>query len=140
MFSLPSFILCFDLQIYLILGFLSQCNKMSCPNCNTLSCYICRQVITGYEHFNQVGILSVSLYLFAFISFLCCLLGIVVHVGLYICLFSCLQSFFCRFHAYIILLSWFDGFIIRRPSHSFPYALMNCLSFFTSFLLYRPLT
>ncbi|KAK0499446.1 hypothetical protein EDD18DRAFT_852256 [Armillaria luteobubalina] len=29
------------------------CNKMSCPNCHTLSCYVCRQVITGYDHFNQ---------------------------------------------------------------------------------------
>ncbi|CAL1697818.1 unnamed protein product [Somion occarium] len=29
------------------------CNKMTCPNCRTLSCYICRQVITSYEHFNQ---------------------------------------------------------------------------------------
>ncbi|KAF9030307.1 hypothetical protein BDZ89DRAFT_1064727 [Hymenopellis radicata] len=29
------------------------CNKMICPNCTTMSCYVCRQVITGYEHFNQ---------------------------------------------------------------------------------------
>ncbi|KAF7425989.1 hypothetical protein PC9H_008351 [Pleurotus ostreatus] len=29
------------------------CNKMTCPNCRTLSCYVCRKVITGYEHFNQ---------------------------------------------------------------------------------------
>ncbi|KAI1787091.1 hypothetical protein LXA43DRAFT_896802 [Ganoderma leucocontextum] len=29
------------------------CNKMTCPNCGTLSCYICRKVINGYEHFNQ---------------------------------------------------------------------------------------
>lgn len=29
------------------------CNKMTCPNCHTLSCYICRQVIKGYDHFNQ---------------------------------------------------------------------------------------
>ncbi|KDR78857.1 hypothetical protein GALMADRAFT_224109 [Galerina marginata CBS 339.88] len=29
------------------------CNKMTCPNCHTLSCYVCRKVITGYEHFNQ---------------------------------------------------------------------------------------
>lgn len=31
-----------------------QCNKMSCPNCMTLSCYVCRKVITGYDHFNEV--------------------------------------------------------------------------------------
>jgi hypothetical protein len=31
----------------------SQCNKMTCPNCQTLSCYVCRQIITGYEHFGQ---------------------------------------------------------------------------------------
>ncbi|GJE95558.1 hypothetical protein PsYK624_117440 [Phanerochaete sordida] len=29
------------------------CNKMVCPNCRTMSCYICRQIIHGYEHFNQ---------------------------------------------------------------------------------------
>lgn len=37
-----------------------QCNKMTCPNCSTLSCYICRKVITGYEHFNQGGRPSVK--------------------------------------------------------------------------------
>jgi TRIAD3 protein (E3 ubiquitin-protein ligase RNF216) len=26
---------------------------MTCPNCRTASCYICRQIITGYEHFDQ---------------------------------------------------------------------------------------
>ncbi|KAH0579736.1 hypothetical protein H2248_002574 [Termitomyces sp. 'cryptogamus'] len=30
----------------------SGCNKMTCPNCMTLSCYICRQIIKGYDHFN----------------------------------------------------------------------------------------
>lgn len=30
------------------------CNKMTCPNCQTVSCYICREVITGYEHFGRV--------------------------------------------------------------------------------------
>ncbi|PIL26358.1 hypothetical protein GSI_12114 [Ganoderma sinense ZZ0214-1] len=29
------------------------CNKMTCPNCGTLSCYVCRKVINGYDHFNQ---------------------------------------------------------------------------------------
>ncbi|KAJ7509982.1 hypothetical protein B0H11DRAFT_1957067 [Mycena galericulata] len=29
------------------------CNKMSCPNCFTLSCYICRKIISGYDHFSQ---------------------------------------------------------------------------------------
>ncbi|TFK39205.1 hypothetical protein BDQ12DRAFT_682354 [Crucibulum laeve] len=29
------------------------CNKMICPNCNTMSCYVCRKVITGYDHFHQ---------------------------------------------------------------------------------------
>ncbi|KAG8970228.1 hypothetical protein FRC03_010418 [Tulasnella sp. 419] len=29
------------------------CNKMSCPNCATLSCYVCRKAITGYDHFDQ---------------------------------------------------------------------------------------
>ncbi|KAJ7063387.1 hypothetical protein C8F01DRAFT_1132808 [Mycena amicta] len=27
------------------------CNKMICPDCHTMSCYVCREVITGYEHF-----------------------------------------------------------------------------------------
>ncbi|KAI0665506.1 hypothetical protein C8Q78DRAFT_986254 [Trametes maxima] len=27
------------------------CNKMSCPNCMALSCYVCRKLITGYDHF-----------------------------------------------------------------------------------------
>ncbi|KAG2353771.1 hypothetical protein BDR07DRAFT_1454389 [Suillus spraguei] len=31
----------------------SQCNKMTCPNCRTLSCYTCREVINGYEHFGN---------------------------------------------------------------------------------------
>lgn len=26
---------------------------MTCPNCRTLSCYICRQVIVGYDHFSR---------------------------------------------------------------------------------------
>ncbi|KAH7929949.1 hypothetical protein BV22DRAFT_1028918 [Leucogyrophana mollusca] len=29
------------------------CNKMTCPNCHTMSCYICRKVISGYDHFNN---------------------------------------------------------------------------------------
>ncbi|KIY45011.1 hypothetical protein FISHEDRAFT_18691, partial [Fistulina hepatica ATCC 64428] len=31
----------------------SGCNKMTCPNCGTLSCYICRQIVHGYNHFDQ---------------------------------------------------------------------------------------
>jgi len=26
---------------------------MSCPNCGTQSCYICREAINGYEHFDE---------------------------------------------------------------------------------------
>ena len=44
--------------IDLIVDSVAQCNKMTCPNCQTLSCYICRKVITGYEHFSQVSIHS----------------------------------------------------------------------------------
>ncbi|KAI0640872.1 hypothetical protein C8Q79DRAFT_1014714 [Trametes meyenii] len=29
------------------------CNKMSCPNCMALSCYVCRKLITGYDHFGN---------------------------------------------------------------------------------------
>lgn len=30
------------------------CNKMTCMNCHTISCYICRKAITnGYNHFDQ---------------------------------------------------------------------------------------
>ncbi|KAG1738308.1 hypothetical protein EDD22DRAFT_959526 [Suillus occidentalis] len=31
------------------------CNKMTCPNCRTVSCYICREVIKGYEHFGRIN-------------------------------------------------------------------------------------
>ncbi|OCH88146.1 hypothetical protein OBBRIDRAFT_795550 [Obba rivulosa] len=36
-------------------GFIKEtgCNKMTCPNCQTVSCYICRKVIHGYDHFNN---------------------------------------------------------------------------------------
>lgn len=30
------------------------CNKMQCP-CGAMMCYICRQPITGYEHFDRGG-------------------------------------------------------------------------------------
>ncbi|KAF8986749.1 hypothetical protein BDQ17DRAFT_1259268, partial [Cyathus striatus] len=30
------------------------CNKMTCPYCHTLSCYVCRQEVKNYDHFNQV--------------------------------------------------------------------------------------
>jgi hypothetical protein len=26
-------------------------NKMTCPSCKTLSCYLCRQEIADYKHF-----------------------------------------------------------------------------------------
>ncbi|EFI28034.1 hypothetical protein CC1G_14060 [Coprinopsis cinerea okayama7 len=29
------------------------CNKMTCPHCRTMSCYVCRQVVTGYDHFHN---------------------------------------------------------------------------------------
>ncbi|KAH8835392.1 hypothetical protein DL96DRAFT_50072 [Flagelloscypha sp. PMI_526] len=29
------------------------CNKMACPNCHALSCYNCRKLISGYEHFDR---------------------------------------------------------------------------------------
>jgi pyruvate/2-oxoglutarate dehydrogenase complex dihydrolipoamide acyltransferase (E2) component len=29
------------------------CNKMKCPSCKTLSCYLCRQEISDYKHFCQ---------------------------------------------------------------------------------------
>ncbi|KAF6759266.1 hypothetical protein DFP72DRAFT_1102545 [Ephemerocybe angulata] len=31
------------------------CNKMTCPQCQTLSCYICKQEIKGYDHFHTGG-------------------------------------------------------------------------------------
>ncbi|GJJ08592.1 hypothetical protein Clacol_002811 [Clathrus columnatus] len=30
-----------------------QCNKITCSQCGTISCYICRQIIKGYDHFHQ---------------------------------------------------------------------------------------
>ncbi|KAJ3244056.1 hypothetical protein HDU78_011536 [Chytriomyces hyalinus] len=29
------------------------CNKMSCPRCHTLQCYVCKEIITGYDHFSK---------------------------------------------------------------------------------------
>ena len=37
-----------------------QCNKMTCPNCTTKSCYICRRIVQDYTHFEQACILSSS--------------------------------------------------------------------------------
>jgi hypothetical protein len=104
-FLLPSFLPCFALHMYLTLGFLSQCNKMTCPNCQTPSCYICRQVMKGYNHFsNQVGIFGVLLSDFYFFRFyLRCFMGIVIHVILYSSsLFSLTVPFFCRCRVHII--------------------------------------
>ncbi|ETW80698.1 hypothetical protein HETIRDRAFT_476396 [Heterobasidion irregulare TC 32-1] len=38
-------------------GFIKEsgCNKMTCPNCRTLSCYVCREVVSGYDHFQQTN-------------------------------------------------------------------------------------
>ncbi|KAI0001329.1 hypothetical protein BJV74DRAFT_819893 [Russula compacta] len=29
------------------------CNKMTCTYCRTLSCYVCRSIIKGYDHFDE---------------------------------------------------------------------------------------
>ncbi|KAJ3539123.1 hypothetical protein NMY22_g4877 [Coprinellus aureogranulatus] len=37
-------------------GFVKEggCNKMTCPSCGTVSCYLCRQIIkNGYQHFSE---------------------------------------------------------------------------------------
>ncbi|KAF8626780.1 hypothetical protein AX15_004689 [Amanita polypyramis BW_CC] len=31
------------------------CNKITCTSCGTFSCYVCRQVVDNYEHFEPVG-------------------------------------------------------------------------------------
>ncbi|KAJ1300746.1 hypothetical protein OPQ81_002389 [Rhizoctonia solani] len=31
----------------------SGCNKMTCPKCRSLVCYVCRKLIQGYDHFDQ---------------------------------------------------------------------------------------
>ncbi|EJD07122.1 uncharacterized protein FOMMEDRAFT_75478 [Fomitiporia mediterranea MF3/22] len=40
------------------------CNKMRCPTCGTLICYACRQVITGYDHFDHVCLNGFSIVSF----------------------------------------------------------------------------
>ncbi|KIJ59963.1 hypothetical protein HYDPIDRAFT_139939 [Hydnomerulius pinastri MD-312] len=42
-------------QHYALKAFIKEmgCNKMTCPNCRTVSCYICRKVINGYDHFGN---------------------------------------------------------------------------------------
>ncbi|GAA5944602.1 E3 ubiquitin-protein ligase RNF216 [Sporobolomyces koalae] len=32
-----------------------SCNKITCASCQTLSCYICGEIIPGYEHFRNAG-------------------------------------------------------------------------------------
>ncbi|KAI1656771.1 hypothetical protein F4813DRAFT_363277 [Daldinia decipiens] len=32
---------------------LNGCNKICCTKCHTLQCYVCRQTITGYKHFDD---------------------------------------------------------------------------------------
>ncbi|KAL8290442.1 hypothetical protein RQP46_002700 [Phenoliferia psychrophenolica] len=31
------------------------CNKITCPSCRTVSCYICSKIVKGYEHFANAG-------------------------------------------------------------------------------------
>ncbi|KAK6429475.1 hypothetical protein LTR95_014376 [Oleoguttula sp. CCFEE 5521] len=31
------------------------CNKMTCPSCGHLQCYVCSKTLKGYEHFDQSG-------------------------------------------------------------------------------------
>ncbi|ORY27659.1 hypothetical protein BCR39DRAFT_537745 [Naematelia encephala] len=31
----------------------SGCNKIICTSCHTLSCYVCKKAVTGYDHFDQ---------------------------------------------------------------------------------------
>jgi len=31
------------------------CNKMTCPSCNNLQCYVCSQTVTDYTHFHRQG-------------------------------------------------------------------------------------
>ncbi|KDE09479.1 hypothetical protein MVLG_00380 [Microbotryum lychnidis-dioicae p1A1 Lamole] len=31
------------------------CNKMTCPSCRTMSCFICGKIVSGYEHFKNAG-------------------------------------------------------------------------------------
>ena len=99
------FILCFA---FILLWAFSQCNKMSCPNCNTLSCYICRQVIKGYDHFNQVSIFAISLWFFILLlSFLRCFREIVIRVRPSSFLFSSYDSLFSSAFNSLIVVWWF---------------------------------
>lgn len=41
---------------------------MTCPHCRTLSCYICRKIINGYDHFHQnVSSFSFTLFVLRFL-------------------------------------------------------------------------
>ena len=79
---------------------------MSCPNCCTLS---------DYEHFNQVGIFTVSLFTSSLLSrfYVVSWESRSMSDSIFV-LFSCLQFFFCCFNAHIIHLLWFNGFIFDR--------------------------
>ncbi|KAF5338012.1 hypothetical protein D9611_014643 [Ephemerocybe angulata] len=40
------------------------CNKMICPNCSTVSCYICRQIIVDQNYYDHFGREPTMCYLF----------------------------------------------------------------------------
>lgn len=43
-------------------------SQMTCPHCRTLSCYVCRKEVRGYDHFNVCvprGLLNIPLILLA---------------------------------------------------------------------------
>ena len=31
------------------------CNKMTCPHCNNVQCYVCSKSVRDYQHFDQGG-------------------------------------------------------------------------------------
>ena len=31
------------------------CNRMICPKCKTMQCYVCKKTIAGYDHFHRAG-------------------------------------------------------------------------------------
>lgn len=37
-----------------MLKLVDKCNKMTCPICGTVSCYVCKRELTdGYGHFDE---------------------------------------------------------------------------------------
>ncbi|KIM37082.1 hypothetical protein M413DRAFT_281321 [Hebeloma cylindrosporum] len=84
---------------------------MTCPNCRTLSCYVCRKVVTGYEHFDQVHLESYfALFLLLFFGFLPPFPFFLAIISCFFAIISCFLPLYHVFCHYIIFLPLYHVF------------------------------